>query len=299
MKNNNFYTIQGWMVNDLKLKGNELICYAVIYCFSQDEKTLYMGGVKYLEGWMNATEPTVLLSLDKLIKKGFIRKHEVITESGKRCYYAVTKESLVGGTKESLVGGTKESLVGGTKESLVKIYNNKEINKEKKNILSNDNIKSCDSFDIFWKKYHKGSKKNAFKSWGKLNEQQREKALNNVDDYLLYCKRSDRPLKDASTYLNGECFNDDWLEVPECYRVTEFDNERIRRFKEYMVNKFPDLIYHRNPLTFEQGDRLMEDYGVAPFEEAMRKLCGRDIHQYYSIKCGVEAILKEIQDDDI
>lgn len=178
------------------------------------------------------------------------------------------------------------------------ILNNPVIDKEENNILSDDNKKS-DSFDIFWKKYHKGSKKNAFKAWGKLKDQQREKALNNVDSYLLYCKRSDRPLKDASTYLNGECFNDDWLEVPECYRINDYDNDRIRRFKEYMVNKFPDLIYHRNPLTFEQADRLMEDYGVAPFEEAMRKLCERDIHQYYSIKCGVETILKEMQDDDI
>ena len=168
-----------------------------------------------------------------------------------------------------------------------------------KNMLSNDNNKSCDSFDIFWKMYHKGSKKNAFKAWCKLKEQQREAALDNVDSYLLYCKRSGRPLKDVSTYLNGECFNDDWLEVPDYYKVYDTDIDRIRRFKEYMVSKFPDLIYHHNPLTFEQGDRLMEEYGAAPFEEAMRRLCGRDIHQYYSIKSGVETILKEMQNDDV
>ena len=66
-----------------------------------------------------------------------------------------------------------------------------------------------------------------------------------------------------------------------------------------MVSKFPDLIYHRNPLTYEQCDELFDEYGVGPFEEAMKKLCGRDIHQYYSIKSGVEHVLKEVQDDNI
>ena len=185
------------------------------------------------------------------------------------------------------------------KEDNSTILNSPVINKEEKNILSDDNKKSDDLFDLIWKKYKKGSKKAAVKAWGKLKDKQREQAFKNVDDYLLYCKRSGRPLKDVSTYLNGECFNDDWLEVPECYRFTDYDEDRVKRFKRYMVKNFPDLIYHRNPLTFEQGDRLMDEYGVAPFEEAMRKLCERDIHQYYSIKCGVETILKEIQDDNI
>ena len=37
MYNNQFYIIQGWMVNELKLKGNELICYAVIYGFCKQK----------------------------------------------------------------------------------------------------------------------------------------------------------------------------------------------------------------------------------------------------------------------
>lgn len=174
------------------------------------------------------------------------------------------------------------------------------IKEEKKNILSNDNNKKSDDlFDLFWKKYKKGSKKAALKAWNKLKDKQKESALKNVDDYLLYCKRSGRPLKDVSTYLNGECFNDNWLAIPDCYQLDDFDNDQTKRFKQYMVKKFPDVLYHRNPLTFEQCYRLIEEYGAEQFDEAMRKLCGRDIHQYYSVKIGVETILKEMQDDNI
>ena len=35
MKNENYITIQGWMVNELKLTGNDLICYALIYGFTK------------------------------------------------------------------------------------------------------------------------------------------------------------------------------------------------------------------------------------------------------------------------
>jgi hypothetical protein len=190
-------------------------------------------------------------------------------------------------------------------EQSINNLNDKNINKEenikeeKKNILSNDNKKSDDLFDLFWKKYKKGSKKAALKAWNKLKDKQKEAALNNVDAYLIYCKRSDRPLKDVSTYLNNECFNDDWSAIPDCYQVSDFDDDRTKRFKKYMVEKFPDLIYHRNPLTFEQCNNLIEENDCRLFEEAMRRLCGRDIHQYYSVKIGVETILKEIQDDDI
>ena len=33
IKNENFIAIQGWMINELQLKGNDLIVYALIYGF--------------------------------------------------------------------------------------------------------------------------------------------------------------------------------------------------------------------------------------------------------------------------
>jgi hypothetical protein len=62
-----------------------------------------------------------------------------------------------------------------------------------------------------------------------------------------------------------------------------------------MVDRFRDLIYHRNPLTFEQASELLEQYDPEQFEDAMDKLAKVDIHQYFSIMKGVEIILNEGQ----
>ena len=112
MNNDNFYTIQGWMINDLKLNSNELICYAVINGFSQDGKSLYMGSLAYLQKWMNVTQPTVIKALKSLVEKGLIIKHEVVENNVKSCYYQIDKR-----TKETLVGGTKETLVNNKKNN--------------------------------------------------------------------------------------------------------------------------------------------------------------------------------------
>lgn len=39
IRNENFYTVFGWMLNELELKGNELIIFGIIYSFSQDGKS--------------------------------------------------------------------------------------------------------------------------------------------------------------------------------------------------------------------------------------------------------------------
>ena len=124
MKNSNFYTVTGWMINDLKLSGNELICYAIIYGFSQDGESMFMGSSKYLAEWMNVSQPTVLKVLKSLTEKKLIIKHEEIKNNVRLCYYENAYDEETGGTKEILVGGTKETLVGNN------IYNN--IKKEKK-----------------------------------------------------------------------------------------------------------------------------------------------------------------------
>ena len=135
MEEYNYYQVQGWMVKNLKLKGNELICYAVIYSFSQDEESKFMGGIKYLCDWINASEPTVVSILDKLVEKGLIERFTAITKTCKRVYYQVTKDSLVRGNLRNLSKGTKDSL-----GSLYNNNNNNIGNNNKKR-LSNDNQK--------------------------------------------------------------------------------------------------------------------------------------------------------------
>ena len=43
IKNENFILIQGWMINNLKLSGNDLLVYAIIYGFTQDGEQWFEG----------------------------------------------------------------------------------------------------------------------------------------------------------------------------------------------------------------------------------------------------------------
>lgn len=55
----NYITIQSWMRTDLKLSGNELIVYAIIYGFSQNKQGEFTGSVQYLADWVGCTKRTV------------------------------------------------------------------------------------------------------------------------------------------------------------------------------------------------------------------------------------------------
>jgi hypothetical protein len=163
--------------------------------------------------------------------------------------------------------------------------------------LSNDNPKVDEFFEDFWRRYHrKGVKSKALKMWNRLNDKNKKLALDAVDDYVLFCKRSNRSQADGSTFLNQEYYLEDWKQVPACYQDSESDvDEKTINFKRYMREKWPDLIYHRNPLTVEQGIEMIEKYGINQFEWLLSKLCERDVHQYYSIKQGIEKVFEETE----
>ena len=48
VREDNYFAVQGWMVTELKLKGNALMLYAIIYGFSQTTNTAFTGSVDYL-----------------------------------------------------------------------------------------------------------------------------------------------------------------------------------------------------------------------------------------------------------
>ena len=91
IKSENYIVIQGWMIKDLKLKGNELIIYAVIYGFSQLESQKFTGSLQYLAEWTNSTKQSVIKCLKSLIKKNLIVKEENIINGVKFCEYYSTK----------------------------------------------------------------------------------------------------------------------------------------------------------------------------------------------------------------
>lgn len=68
--------IQGWMVQDLQLKGNELMVFAIIHSITQDGTSQFYGSLDYLASWCNATKQGIIKNLDSLVSKGFITKIE-------------------------------------------------------------------------------------------------------------------------------------------------------------------------------------------------------------------------------
>lgn len=66
MEDKNYITILGWMVNKLNLTGNELLCYALIYGFSQDKQSSFTGSRKYIAEILGFKS---LNSVDTLLKK--------------------------------------------------------------------------------------------------------------------------------------------------------------------------------------------------------------------------------------
>lgn len=74
IKNESFITVQGWMRNELNLKGNDLLVYAIIYGFSQTENQKFTGSLQYLADWCGATKQGILKNIKNLLDAGLIQK---------------------------------------------------------------------------------------------------------------------------------------------------------------------------------------------------------------------------------
>ena len=133
---NEYIVIQDWMIEKHKLKGIQLIVYAVIYGFSQDGESKFTGSSKYLMKWAGCSRTAVINALKELADKGLIIKDDRLFNNMNFPVYSAN----VGGCIESVQGvqkvdrGCTESVQGCT-ESLhnnieYNIYNNIEYNKE-------------------------------------------------------------------------------------------------------------------------------------------------------------------------
>lgn len=131
VKDENYIVIEGWMLNNLHLKGNELLIYAIIYGFSQYENHAYSGGLQYLMDWTLTTKKTVIGSLNSLVQKGLIIKEEEKINNVVYHRYSVKE-----------IGGVKTTL-GGVKTTPNNIYN---IINNTSSIIDNNNDKANNIF---------------------------------------------------------------------------------------------------------------------------------------------------------
>lgn len=135
VQENNYIVIQGWMINNLNLKGNELIIYAIIFGFSQIENQLFNGSLQYLADWTNSTKQGVSKNLKSLVDKGLIVKNDKYINGVKFCEYYTTKFN---GVCNKVEEGMQQSSIHPIKQSLT---NNIDLDNTNDNSNNNNRFK--------------------------------------------------------------------------------------------------------------------------------------------------------------
>lgn len=64
--------IKKWMISEMGLSGNDLVCYAFLYDATKAGSEEYDGGYKQLTEVMNTTIPTTYNVLKRMAEKGLI-----------------------------------------------------------------------------------------------------------------------------------------------------------------------------------------------------------------------------------
>ena len=135
IKDKTYVVIQSFMVNELDLKGNELIIYAIIYGFSQAENQTFSGSLQYLADWTNCTKQGVVKNLKSLVDKGFIAKKENVINSVKFCEYYATKfnaplNKVEWGIKQSLPNNIEDNIEDNINNNNIEQYDYDWLNEE-------------------------------------------------------------------------------------------------------------------------------------------------------------------------
>lgn len=120
INNENHIVIHGWMVNELGLKGNDLLVYAIIYGFSQTEGQTFKGRLKYLATWTKSTKQGIINNLNNLLERGLIEKKDSVVNGVKFVEYYTTKfngvvNKVEWGGKLSL---TQDNILDNKKENI-------------------------------------------------------------------------------------------------------------------------------------------------------------------------------------
>ena len=82
------------MIEDLGLKGTELLCFAVIHGYSMDRQGVFTGSISYVSMILGVAPRTAVYALKGLVEKGLVEKAELNVAGISRVEYAVSKEAM-------------------------------------------------------------------------------------------------------------------------------------------------------------------------------------------------------------
>lgn len=123
-----YTVVHSWMARDLKLKGTELLAFAIIYNFSMDGAGKYFGGKKFIANFTNTSERCVAYTLKELTEKKLVEKSQ-IKYKGRLCNtYVVPNEVLNLG--KNFIGTPRKNCLENEQnfqnKDEISAYNNKE-----------------------------------------------------------------------------------------------------------------------------------------------------------------------------
>ena len=187
INDDNYYQVQGWMLNRLEIKGNDLLVFAIIYGFSQDGKGLYSGSLQYLQKFTGSSKNTVLSSLKFLCEKGYIIRDDLVVNDVVfprykfNTQFARGVQKLNGGGAEIELGGGAE-IAPNNKELYNKVYNKDTTAKKEKIAVA--------EVPDFVKKEQEEKRKIAEQyTSGKLDEEETKEALYKDEKTRMSFKR--------------------------------------------------------------------------------------------------------------
>jgi hypothetical protein len=199
--NKDSIVVQGWMINELNLSGNDLLTYALIYGFSKDEQSEYTGSLNYLCEWLKCTRKTAIKSLHYLVDNKLIKKTQVNVNN-----VIFNKYSVITQVVQKLHWGSVNITQGGSVNSTP---NNTNINNT--NIIK----ETCLSFEEFWSIYPiKNSKKDCEIKFAKINESNRLKIKETINTFVAYKPFETYRHPNPLTYINKERWNDEIPNTP-------------------------------------------------------------------------------------
>lgn len=123
-KIDNYINVPGFAIVELGLSGNELLCYSLIYGFTQDKETEFRGSLNYVSSALNVTKQNAKKIIDRLIERGLIEKREIFFSGVKFCHYVAKRYGVADsatGRNQNGNGGVAEIATGGIAETATHI----------------------------------------------------------------------------------------------------------------------------------------------------------------------------------
>ena len=250
VKNQNYITIQGWMINELNLKGNELLIYAIIYGFSQTNGQVFNGGLQYLAEWTNSTKQGISKNLKSLVEKNLLQKTDKYVNGVKFCEYYATEFN---GVYNKVDGGIQQSLTPPIQQSLtnnISLNNTNNIsnNKKEKTYFANAELNSLfiEFLEVRKKLKAVNSERAINTLLNTLKEYNDDIKYKMIENSIVNSWKSIYPLKDnaSNTYKRTETVPEwinrkqpDWVgkEIKEEYLSDEELAEFERKLKGEVV----------------------------------------------------------------